>query len=121
MKVADGFSDSEASFDWTLTSPAPRCVATRRRQLSPPPAGDAEAPMGGSASAPAAAPVGAIESVEVNTSRARRVETVPSTSHQREGKAPAVEMTVSNMTLTAPHFVSTDFASRPEIAPFVGL
>lgn len=28
-------------------------------------------------------------------------------------------MTVSDMTLSAPHFVSADFASRPKITPFV--
>lgn len=28
-------------------------------------------------------------------------------------------MTVSDMTLTAPHFVSTNFTSRPEITPFI--
>lgn len=28
-------------------------------------------------------------------------------------------MTVSDMTLTAPQFVSADFASQPEIGPFV--
>lgn len=37
----------------------------------------------------------------------------------QDGKELAVEMTVSDMTLTAPHFVSMDFAFRPEIAPFV--
>jgi hypothetical protein len=28
-------------------------------------------------------------------------------------------MTVFDMTLTVPHFVSADFTSRPEIAPFM--
>ena len=119
VKVSGGFSDSKASSDGTPTSPAPRRVAPRRRHLSPLPASDAEAPTGGSASAPAAVPAGAIESAGANTSWARRVETVPSTSHQREGEAPVVDMTVSDMTLTAPHFVSADFASQPEISPFV--
>lgn len=65
---------------------------------------------GGSASAPV---------VGANVSGGERVEAVPSPTCQREGKAPAVEMIVSDVTLTAPHFVSTDFAARPEITPFV--
>jgi hypothetical protein len=44
---------------------------------------------------------------------------VPSPIRQREGKAPAVEGSVSDVTLTAPHFIPVDFATRPEITPFV--
>jgi hypothetical protein len=57
--------------------------------------------------------------VGANVSGGERVEAVPSPTCQREGKAPAVEITVSDVTLTAPHFVSADFAARPEITPFV--
>lgn len=117
VQIAGGFSASEASSDGTPTSPALRRVVPRRRCLSPPPTSDAEAPTRGSASAPAAAPVGAIESAEANISGADRVDTAPSSSHQRDGKAPAIEMIVSDMTLNAPHFVSADFASRLESPP----
>lgn len=32
---------------------------------------------------------------------------------------PPVEMTMSDVTLTAPYFIPADFATRPEITPFV--
>jgi hypothetical protein len=79
--------------------------------MSPPPASDAEAATGGSASVPAAKAI---------VSEDERVEAVPSPVRQREGKAPAVEPTASDVTLTAPHFVPADFAMQPEITPFVG-
>ena len=61
--------------------------------MSPPPASDAEAVTGGSASAPAAG---------ANVSRDERVEVIPLPTRQREGKALAVEVTASDVTLTAP-------------------
>ena len=78
--------------------------------MSPPPASDAEATTGGSSSAPAAG---------ANVSGDERVEAIPSLARQREGKAPAIKMTVSDVTLTAPHFIPADFATRPEITPFM--
>jgi hypothetical protein len=78
--------------------------------MSPPPASDAEAVMGESVSAPAAGANGAED---------ERVDVVPSPVRQQEGKAPTVEASVLDVTLTAPHFVPADFATRPEITPFV--
>uniref|UniRef100_A0A0E0D2M6 Uncharacterized protein n=1 Tax=Oryza meridionalis TaxID=40149 RepID=A0A0E0D2M6_9ORYZ len=78
--------------------------------MSPPPASDAEAARGGSASAPAAG---------ANVAEDEQVDVVPSPIRQREGKALAVEASVSDVTLTAPHFVPADFATRLKITPFV--
>jgi hypothetical protein len=78
--------------------------------MSPPPASDAEAVTGGSVSSPGAG---------ANVAEDERVDAVPSPVRQREGKAPAVEARVSDVTLTAPHFVPADFATRPEVTPFV--
>jgi hypothetical protein len=52
VQVARGFLDSEET-DGTPTSPAQWRVPPWGKRLSPPPASDAEAPTGGSASAPA--------------------------------------------------------------------
>nr|ABF95614.1 hypothetical protein LOC_Os03g20060 [Oryza sativa Japonica Group] len=109
VQVGNGFSDNEGS-DGTPTSPVLRRAASRGRRMSPPPASDAEAATGGSVSAPAAG---------ANVAKDERVDAVPSPVRQREGKAPAVEASVSDVTLTAPHFVPADFATRPEITPFV--
>ncbi len=109
VQVGNGFSDNEGS-DGTPTSPVLRRAASRGRRMSPPPASDAEAATGGSVSAPAAG---------ANVAEDERVDAVPSPVRQREGKAPAVEASVSDVTLTAPHFVPADFATRPEITPFV--
>uniref|UniRef100_A0A0E0CK64 Uncharacterized protein n=1 Tax=Oryza meridionalis TaxID=40149 RepID=A0A0E0CK64_9ORYZ len=106
--IGRAFSDSEGS-DGTPTLPVLQ-RGPRGGRASPPPASDAEAATGGSASAPA---------VRANISQDERVELVPLPAHQREGKDPAVEAIVSDVTLTAPHFVPADFASRLEIAPFV--
>lgn len=119
VRGAGGFSDSEVSSDGMPTSPAPRRSIPRRRRLSPPPASDADAPTGGSASATAVAPTGTLQPAAANVSGADGASTLPSASRQREDKVSAVEMTVSDMTLTAPHFVSTNFTSRPEITPFI--
>jgi hypothetical protein len=78
--------------------------------MSPPPASDAEAATGGSTLAPA---------TKANVSEDERVEAIPSPARQREGKALAVEAAISDVTLIAPHFVPADFATRPEITPFV--
>jgi hypothetical protein len=109
VQAGHGFLDSEGS-DGTPTSPVLQRVASRGRRMSPPPASDAEAATGGSASAPAA---------RTNLAEGERIDVVPSPIRQREGKAPAVEGSVSDVTLTAPHFVPADFATRPEITPFV--
>uniref|UniRef100_A0A0E0DAY3 Uncharacterized protein n=1 Tax=Oryza meridionalis TaxID=40149 RepID=A0A0E0DAY3_9ORYZ len=85
-------------------------VRSSSGEASPPPAGDAKAATGGSASAPAAG---------ANAPQDERAEAIPSPAHQQEGKAPADEGTVSDVTLTAPHFVPADFVTRPEITPFV--
>nr|AAT76322.1 hypothetical protein [Oryza sativa Japonica Group] len=77
---------------------------------APPPASNAEAATGGSASTPTAGS---------NVAEDERVDAVPSPILQREGKAPAVEASVSDVTLTALHFVPTDIATRPEITPFM--
>jgi hypothetical protein len=108
-QVGRGFLDSDGS-DGTPTSPVLRRASSRGRRMSPPPASDAEAAMGGSASAPAA---------KANVAEDERVEAVPSPVRQREGKALAVEASVSDVTLTAPHFIPADFATCPEITPFV--
>jgi hypothetical protein len=78
--------------------------------MSLPPASDAEAATGGSASALATG---------ANVAEDERVDVVPLPIRQREGKAPAVEASVSDVTLTAPHFVPADFATWSEITPFV--
>uniref|UniRef100_A0A0D9ZIK1 Uncharacterized protein n=1 Tax=Oryza glumipatula TaxID=40148 RepID=A0A0D9ZIK1_9ORYZ len=109
VQVGHGFSDSEGS-DGTPTSPVLQRAEFRGRRMSPPPASDAEAATGGSASAPAAG---------TNLAEGERIVVVPSPIRQREGKAPVVEGSVSDVTLTAPHFVPADFAPRPEIIPFV--
>lgn len=119
VQVAGSFSDSEASSDGTPTSPALRHPPPRKRLSSLPPASDADARTGGSASATAAASNLALQPVATNISGTNGAATLPSTSRQREGKGLAVEMTVSDIPHTVPHFVSADFASRPEIGPFI--
>jgi hypothetical protein len=91
VQVARGFSNSEGS-DGMPTSLILQHGPPRGRRMSPPPASDAEAAMGGSASALA---------TKVNVSGDERVEAIPSPARQREGKALAVEATVSDVTLTA--------------------
>jgi hypothetical protein len=109
VQVGHGFSDSEGS-DGTPTSPVLRRATSRGRRMSLPPASDAEAATGGSASAPATG---------ANVAEDERVDVVALPIRQREGKAPAVEASISDVTLTAPHFVPADFATWSEITPFV--
>jgi hypothetical protein len=101
VQVGHGFSDSEGS-DGTPTSPVLRRTTSCGRRMSPPPASDAEAATGGSAYASAAG---------ANVTEDERVDVVPSPIRRREGKAPAVEASVSDVMLTAPHFVPADFAT----------
>nr|CAE76023.1 B1292H11.9 [Oryza sativa Japonica Group] len=54
---------------------------------------------------------------DVGTSKKRK--RAVAKARRWEGKAPAVEATVSDVTLTAPHFIPADFATRPEITPLV--
>lgn len=119
VQVSGGFSDSVASLGGAPTSPALRRPLRRKRLSLPLPASDADAPTGGSFSATAAASNLALQPAGANVSGTDGAVTLPSVSRQREGKGPAVEMTVSDISLTAPHFVSADFASRLEISPFV--
>uniref|UniRef100_A0A0E0QPK4 Uncharacterized protein n=1 Tax=Oryza rufipogon TaxID=4529 RepID=A0A0E0QPK4_ORYRU len=109
VQVGHGFLDSEGS-DGTPTSSVLRRATFRGRRMSPSPASNAEAETGGSASTPAAGS---------NVAEDERVDAVPSPIRQHEGKAPAVEASVSDVTLTAPYFVPTDFATRPEITLFM--
>lgn len=102
VQVACGFSDSE--------DPSRDRRHYLRRSLGRLSPSHSTRGHGGSALAPA---------VGANVSGGERVEVVPPTTRQREGKTPAVEMTVSDVTLTASHFVPADFATRPEITPFV--
>uniref|UniRef100_A0A0E0F4F6 Uncharacterized protein n=1 Tax=Oryza meridionalis TaxID=40149 RepID=A0A0E0F4F6_9ORYZ len=109
VSVARGKKKKGKGSDGTPTSPVLR-RGPRVGRASPPPSSDVKAATGRSASAPA---------VGANISQDEWVEVVPSPARRREGKASAVEATVSDVTLFALHFVPADFATRPEIAPFV--
>nr|AAX95296.1 Putative gypsy type transposon, putative [Oryza sativa Japonica Group]ABA92635.1 retrotransposon protein, putative, Ty3-gypsy subclass [Oryza sativa Japonica Group] len=90
VQVGHGFSDSEGS-DGTTTSPVLRRATSRGRRMSLPPASDAEAATGRSASAPDAG---------ANVAEDEWVDAVPSPIRQQEWKAPAVEASVSDVTVT---------------------
>lgn len=106
VRVAGGFSDSEASSQEMPTSPATRPstqhAALTKRHSTAPASSDVDRPIGGSASATAAGSADTLQMAVANVFGVDRMVVLLSPLRHREGEATVGETPVSDMSLTVP-------------------